>query len=78
MKIPFSSDISLVTWKLHSRGINSEEALDEVVRMYEDLSHERDAVGEQALESQVVEESNSETEYHVIVQINHTPDTKVD
>ena len=77
MKIPTNSDISLVTWKLNNRGINSEEALDEVTRMYSDLLEERDSVGEPPFESRIVEESNSDNEYHVIVEINHSPDTKV-
>lgn len=77
MKIPSSSDISLVTWKLNNRGINSEEALEEVTGMYSDLLEERKSIGEPTFESQIVEESNTENEYHVIVDINHAPDTKV-
>ena len=77
MKIPSSSDISLVTWKLNNRGINSEEAISEVTRMYEEYTGKRQAEGEPLFESKIVEEKNNENEYHVIVEMNHTPDIKV-
>lgn len=77
MKIPSISHISLVTWKLNNRGINSEQALDEVTQMYDNYLEKRDTVEELPFESRIVEESNSNNEYHVIVDINHAPDTKV-
>lgn len=45
--------------------------------MYEEYTGKRQAEGEPLFESKIVEEKNNENEYHVIVEMNHTPDIKV-
>ena len=63
---PIESDLSLVTWKLNDRGVNSEDAIKEIESLYQGVKPQ----------SKIIEQRIHGLDYHALVEVTETPSNK--